>query len=270
MKICVAGLGIIGGSLCLALKRAGYSVAGWNRSQKPINYALENDIKDESPTDFKKYDAVFVALPPKAAVKFLNENEFKDGAVVADICGVKGYLEKEIYKKPRNFRYLGTHPMAGKEVSGVENACADLFDGASIIIVNNQNSDIYAVQLITELAAEIGFKKIIECSSDEHDRKIAYTSQLAHVVSNAYVKNEEIKGCLGFTGGSFQDMTRIAGVDENVWTELYLLNKKNLSLQIASLISSLEDIKSALDDGDEEELKRVLKDGRTVFEENKG
>lgn len=270
MKICVAGLGIIGGSLCLALKRAGYSVAGWNRSQKPINYALENDIIDESATDFKKYDAVFVALPPKAAVKFLNENEFKDGAVVADICGVKGYLEKEIYKKPRNFRYLGTHPMAGKEVSGVENACADLFDGASIIIVNNQNSDIYAVQLITELAAEMGFKKIIECSSDEHDRKIAYTSQLAHVVSNAYVKNEEIKGCLGFTGGSFQDMTRIAGVDENVWTELYLLNKKNLSLQIASLISSLEDIKSALDDGDEEELKRVLKYGRTVFEENKG
>lgn len=270
MKICVAGLGIIGGSLCLALKRAGYSVAGWNRSQKPINYALENDIIDESATDFKKYDAVFVALPPKAAVKFLNENEFKDGAVVADICGVKGYLEKEIYKKPRNFRYLGTHPMAGKEVSGVENACADLFDGASIIIVNNQNSDIYAVQLITELAAEMGFKKIIECSSDEHDRKIAYTSQLAHVVSNAYVKNEEIKGCLGFTGGSFQDMTRIAGVDENVWTELYLLNKKNLSLQIASLISSLEDIKSALDDGDEEELKRVLKDGRTVFEKNKG
>ncbi len=270
MKICVAGLGIIGGSLCLALKRAGYSVAGWNRSQKPINYALENDIIDEPATDFKKYDAVLVALPPKAAVKFLNENEFKDGAVVADICGVKGYLEKEIYKKPRNFRYLGTHPMAGKEVSGVENACADLFDGASIIIVNNQNSDIYAVQLITELAAEMGFKKIIECSSDEHDRKIAYTSQLAHVVSNAYVKNEEIKGCLGFTGGSFQDMTRIAGVDENVWTELYLLNKKNLSLQIASLISSLEDIKSALDDGDEEELKRVLKDGRTVFEENKG
>ncbi len=270
MKICVAGLGIIGGSLCLALKRAGYSVAGWNRSQKPINYALENDIIDEPATDFKKYDAVFVALPPKAAVKFLNENEFKDGAVVADICGVKGYLEKEIYKKPRNFRYLGTHPMAGKEVSGVENACADLFDGASIIIVNNQNSDIYAVQLITELAAEMGFKKIIECSSDEHDRKIAYTSQLAHVVSNAYVKNEEIKGCLGFTGGSFQDMTRIAGVDENVWTELYLLNKKNLSLQIASLISSLEDIKSALDDGNEEELKRVLKDGRTVFEENKG
>lgn len=270
MEICVAGLGIIGGSLCLALKRAGYFVAGWNRSQNPIYYALENDIIDETATGFKKYDAVFIALPPKAAVKFINENEFKDGAVVADICGVKGYLEKEIYKKPRNFRYLGTHPMAGKEVSGVENACADLFDGASIIIVNNQNSDIYAVKLITELAAEMGFKKIIECSSDEHDRKIAYTSQLAHVVSNAYVKNEEIKGCLGFTGGSFQDMTRIAGVDENVWTELYLLNKKNLSLQISSLISSLEDIKSALDDGDEEELKRVLKDGRTVFEENKG
>jgi len=269
MKICVAGLGIIGGSLCLALRRAEYFVAGWNRSQKPLNYALENDVIDEAATNFKKYDVVFVALPPKAAVDFINSTEFKNGAIVADICGVKGYLEEEINKRPRNFRYIGTHPMAGKEVSGVENACANLFDGASIIIVNNRNSDIYAVQVITELAAEMGFKKIIECSAEEHDRKIAYTSQLAHVVSNAYVKNEEIKGCLGFTGGSFQDMTRIAGVDENVWAELYLLNKQNLSSQIASLISSLDEIKSALDSGNEEELKRVLEEGRVVFEENK-
>lgn len=270
MKICVAGLGIIGGSLCMALKRAEYFVAGWNRSQKPLIYALNNDIIDEAATDFKKYDLVFVALPPKAAVRFINENEFKDGAVVADICGVKGYLEREIYKKPRNFRYVGTHPMAGKEVSGIENACANLFDGASMIIINGEKSDIYAVQLLAELSAEMGFKKILECSSEEHDGKIAYTSQLAHVVSNAYVKNEEIKGCLGFTGGSFQDMTRIAGVDENVWAELYLLNKKKLSAQIGSLISSLAEIKTALDGGNEEELKRVLKAGRVTFEENKG
>ena len=270
MKICVAGLGIIGGSLCMALKRAEYFVAGWNRSQKPLIYALNNDIIDEAATDFKKYDLVFVALPPKASVKFINENEFKDGAAVADICGVKGYLEREIYKKPRNFRYVGTHPMAGKEVSGIENACANLFDGASMIIINGEKSDIYAVQLLAELSAEMGFKKILECTAEEHDGKIAYTSQLAHVVSNAYVKNEEIKGCLGFTGGSFQDMTRIAGVDENVWAELYLLNKKKLSAQIGSLISSLAEIKTALDCGNEEELKRVLKAGRVTFEENKG
>ena len=101
-----------------------------------------------------------------------------------------------------------------------------------MIIINNEKSDVYAVQLLAELSAEMGFKKIIECTAEEHDGKIAYTSQLAHVVSNAYVKNEEIRGCLGFTGGSFQDMTRIAGVDENVWAELYLLNKKKLSAQI--------------------------------------
>ena len=159
--------------------------------------------------------------------------------------------------------------MAGKEVSGIENACADLFDRASIVITNGEKSDISAMQTIIELAADMGFKKIVQCSAEEHDRKIAYTSQLAHVVSNAYVKNEEIKGCLGFTGGSFQDMTRIAGVDENVWTELYLINKQNLSAQIGSLVSSLTEIKTALDGGNAEELKRVLKEGRSVFEKNK-
>ena len=240
----------------MSLKRADYFVAGWNRSQKPLEYALNNDIIDEAATDFTKYDIVFVALPPKAAVEFINANVFKDGAIVSDICGVKKYIEDEVFKKPRNFRYIGTHPMAGKEVSGIENACADLFDKASIVITNGEKSDISAMQTVIELAADMGFKKIVQCSAEEHDRKIAYTSQLAHIVSNAYVKNEEIKGCLGFTGGSFQDMTRIAGVDENVWTELYLINKQNLSAQIGSLVLSLNEIKTALDGGTAEEHKR--------------
>ena len=115
----------------------------------------------------------------------------------------------------------------------------------------------------------MNFKRIVECSSEVHDKKIAYTSQLAHVVSNAYVKNEEIESCLGFTGGSFQDMTRIAGVDEYIWSELYLLNKENLLQKTELLIESLTQFKNALDSGDENKLKAVLKEGKDLFEDGK-
>ena len=117
MKICVAGLGLIGGSLCMALSRAGYAADGWNRSAEPLAYALENGIIRKKAESFEGYDVVFVALPPRAALNFINSHAFKKGAVVADICGVKGFIEREIYSRPRNFFYVGTHPMAGKEVS---------------------------------------------------------------------------------------------------------------------------------------------------------
>ena len=266
MKICVAGLGIIGGSICLALKRAGYNVAGWNRSQKPLDYALKNKIIDEAAKGFESYDVVFVCLPPEATVKFIDNNTFKSGAIVSDICGVKGSIEKAVYSRSRNFRYVGCHPMAGKEVSGVENACADLFDGANIVFTIAEQTDGRALEDMRNLAKQMGFGYAVECSAEIHDKKISYNSQLAHVVSNAYVKDGEIDGCIGFTGGSFQDMTRIAGVDEEVWTALYLENAENLSQKIGALISSLSEVKSALDKGDGEKLKALLRDGRERFE----
>ncbi len=269
MKICVVGLGLIGGSLCMSLHRAGYGVDGWNRSPAPAAYALENGIIDAVADGFACYDVVFVALPPRAAVNFINGASFKDGAVVADICGVKGFIEREIYSAPRNFYYVGTHPMAGKEVSSVYNACADLFDNASMVITSCEKTHASAAELIKKLTKDMGFKRIVECSAEVHDRKIAYTSQLAHVVSNAYVKDGEIESCLGFTGGSFQDMTRIAGVDECVWSELYLLNKCNLSARIGELIQNLSSIKSAVDSGDEGALRAVLKEGRERFSQSR-
>lgn len=145
----------------------------------------------------------------------------------------------------------------------------DLFDGASMVITTNADTDLKALELIRRLTAEMGFGRIVECSAEVHDRKIAYTSQLAHIVSNAYVKDGEIDCCLGFTGGSFQDMTRIAGVDENVWAELYLENAGNISEKISSLVSSLEEIKAAIDGGDVKKLAEVLREGRIAFEESK-
>lgn len=269
MKICVAGLGLIGGSLCMSLKRAGYAVDGWNRSQKPLDYALKNGIIDKSAQNFCGYDIVFVALPPKATLNFIENTAFSDGALVTDICGVKGFIEKAVFSKPRNFNYVGCHPMAGKEVSGIENACARLFDGANMVITHGQNTNPFALKVLRSLTKAMRFGRIIECTAEIHDKKIAYTSQLAHIVSNAYVKDNEIESCFGFTGGSFQDMTRIAGVDEAVWAALYLENSENISKKITSLITSLNEIKNAIDSGNEESLRGVLKAGRMLFEESK-
>ena len=269
MKICVAGLGLIGGSMCMSLKRAGYAVDGWNRSEKPLAYALERGIIDGAAENFTGYDVVFVALPPEATIDFINATSFKTGAIVADICGVKRWIEEEVNKLTRTFRYVGCHPMAGKEVSSVFNATETLFDSASMVISLAENTDADALETIRELTKAMGFARIVECSAEVHDRKIAYTSQLAHVLSNAYVKDCDLDGCLGFTGGSFQDMTRIAGVDENVWASLYLRNAENLSEKISSLVSSLEEIRKAVESGDKTALTQVLRRGRKLFEADK-
>lgn len=266
MKICVAGLGIIGGSLCLSLKRAGYAVDGYDRSAYPREYALNNGYIDGTVTDFSSYDVAFVALPPKATVEFIENTPFKDGAVVADICGVKKPIEAAICRKYRNFSYVGCHPMAGREVSGIEAARAYLFDNASMVITVNETTNAAALDLIRNLTREMGFGRIVECSAEIHDRKIAYTSQLAHIVSNAYVKDGDIDCCVGFTGGSFQDMTRIAGVDESMWAALYLENAANISEKITALINSLAEIRDAIDGGKKDELEEILKKGRVLFE----
>lgn len=269
MKICVAGLGIMGGSLCMALKRAGYAVDGWDTSPLPPEYALNNGIIDGIVNGFGSYDFVFVAAPFEATVEFIDKTAFKTGAVVADICGVKKPIEAVICRKYRNFSYVGCHPMAGKEVSGIQSACADLFDGRSMVITKSAETDPAALDTVRKLTEDLGFGYIVECTAEIHDKKIAYTSQLAHVVSNAYVKDGEMDNCLGFTGGSFQDMTRIAGVDENMWASLYLANGENLCEKISSLIASLADIKGAIEQNDEEALKKILARGRLLFEDGK-
>ncbi len=269
MKIAVTGMGLIGGSLALALRRAGYYVVGKNRSPEPLFYAISHGVIDEASGDVSDCDVVFVALPPKAAADYICTASFKEGAVVADICGVKRYIEEQVLSRRPGIKYVGTHPMAGKEVSGVENACADLFDRASMVLTYNIYTDKSAYALIKKLVKDMGFLRLVECSAEVHDKKIAYTSQLAHVVSSCYVKDGQIEGCLGFTGGSFQDMTRIAGVDENVWTELYLLNSDNLCGNIRTLANHLNEVADAIGEGRPEHLRAILREGREQFEDRK-
>lgn len=266
MKICVAGLGLIGGSIALALKRAGYKVDGYNRSAAACDYAKAHKVVHKIVTDFTEYDVVFVAMPPQPTITFLTQTPFQKGAVVADICGVKQPIECAVYANERDFAYIGLHPMAGKEVSGIENASESLFDAASMVITHGTKTDANALAVIKQLTKAMGFARIVECTAQVHDKKIAYTSQLAHIVSNAYVKDEEIANCFGFTGGSFQDMTRIAGVDENVWASLYLLNSDQISQKISSLCKHLTQIQAAILSGNEQALRTVLREGRMLFE----
>ena len=261
MKIMVAGLGLIGGSAAKALRRAGYIADGWDRDNV-VQSAVKEGVIGAKAENFEEYDIVFVALPPDATVEFICKNKFSQGAIVADFCGVKHEPEEKICAIKRNFRYVGCHPMAGKEVSGFCNSDENLFDGASMIIVRAKDTDAAAVETLEHLYREMGFTEIVYCDSEYHDKKIAYTSQLAHIVSNAYVKSPTADGYTGFTGGSFQDMTRIAGVDENVWTRLYFLNRKNIADELSGLISRLKKYQQALENGREDELYDLLKEGR--------
>ncbi|MBS5023128.1 MAG: prephenate dehydrogenase [Firmicutes bacterium] len=265
-KTAVIGLGIIGGSICKALAGAGYFVAGRDIDKSTLSCALKEGVVREEAQELSRYDTVFLAVPPRAALALLEEGDFKEDALVADICGVKAEMEKAVYSRPRKYRYVGLHPMAGKETNGLSSSSADLFVGANLVVVLSRNTKESALKEVLEYAKAMGFGRITQCSAQEHDRKIALTSQLAHLVSNAYVKSPEVKDCEGFTGGSFQDMTRIAGVDEAMWSQLYLFNRENILSQLDGLIEHLSEYREAIFEGKEERLKAQLKAGRLLRE----
>ncbi|MBO5480189.1 MAG: prephenate dehydrogenase [Clostridia bacterium] len=265
-KIAVVGLGIIGGSICASLTKAGYCVDGLDNNTYSVEFALHAGYINAQVNALSDYDVVFIALPPQATLDYLDNAVFKDGALVADICGVKEIVEKTVYSKRRNYRYVGLHPMAGKETSGIASASPTLFKKANLIITYAPQTDIKDVAIFKGYAKTMGFGKIVECTASEHDKKIALTSQLAHIVSNAYVKSPQVKGCDGFTGGSFQDMTRIAGVDEDVWTPLYTCNRENITKELNLLIEHLSKYRDALSAQDDIQLKETLREGRLIRE----
>ncbi len=268
-RIAVIGLGIIGGSLCASLQKAGYAVDGRDIKKENIAYAVEKGYISGEAKNLVEYDVVFLAVPPKATISLLQTETFKDGALVSDICGIKREIERAVYAEKRNYRYVGIHPMAGKETSGITSASPELFRMANLIVVRNESTEKNAVTEIKKYAAAMRFGKIVECDAKEHDKKIALTSQLAHLVSNAYVKSPEVKNCEGFTGGSFQDMTRIAGVDEKIWTELYFCNREAILTELNGIIAHLTTYKQALENEDEAGLSDALKEGRIIREKIK-
>lgn len=271
MTIAVVGMGLIGGSLCRAFKHyTPHRVLGATRNQKTVAFALSVGAIDGPLTDLREADVVFVALPPEATMDYLRDHvaEFKPGTIVADICGVKQPIidaADQLYYD-HGVRYVGTHPMAGKEVAGFANSDVDLYKNASYIITPTALTDRDAVDTLSSLATAIGFTRIELTDPLRHDTIISYTSQLAHVVSSAYIKSPTAELTLGFTAGSFQDMTRVAKLDPDMWTTLFALNQGPLLKEIDTLIGNLTVFREALAAGDLTQVRALLEQGRQLRE----
>ena len=274
MKILVVGLGLIGGSICKALKKyTPHFVAGCDINHD-IEYSALRDvaIDEEFQGIFSGFDLVIMSLFPEATEKYLNENiaKFSKNTLITDVCGIKGDFSERIKSMAdeNGMRYIGMHPMAGKEFGGYHNSNADLFSKANFILTPFADSSEEDITLLKNLAAEIGAGKIVVTSPENHDKMIAYTSQLAHIVSSAYVKSPELSLECGFSGGSFQDMTRIATMNERMWTDLFMQNRENLIYELDTLIENLSKYNTALKNSDTDEMLRLIAEGRQLKEEN--
>lgn len=271
MNIAVVGLGLIGGSLAKALKtRTGHSVFGADLNEETMLLARLSGAIDAPLTDenMNKMDLVLIAIRPTAAILW-SQTHFpglKKGACVVDMCGVKREVTRKLeeYAIKNEILYVGGHPMAGKERGKFQNAREDLFVGASMILTPGIETTPDTLENLNNLFTDIGFARIVFTTPDEHDRIIAYTSQLAHIASSAYIKSPEALRQRGFSAGSFRDMTRVAFMDEDMWTELFLLNADYLTGQVRLLIENLKEYESALADKDADRLRSLLKDGREI------
>ncbi len=268
MNIFICGLGLIGGSVAKAVKaHTFHTVIGFDRDDAVCRAAIAEGAIDRAGSvgDLAACDLVLVALYPDAAAAFVSENlaKFKPGAILVDTCGIKSAVAAKIAAaiKGSSIRYIGGHPMAGTERSGYENAFGDLFAGASMILCPDYCDDEKALKTVSDFFLEIGFGRITVSNCAHHDEVIAFTSQLAHVVSSAYIHGRLSTAYSGFSAGSFADMTRVARLSADMWTELFFENGENLSAAIGELIENLEKYKTALDSGDRAAMHALLAEG---------
>ena len=274
MKIAVVGLGLIGGSLARALKGLeNVTILGYDIDESTVLQSKLFGVTDDVLTEnnIGECDYIFVALYPQATEKFLEDNmkNIKKGTVVVDCAGVKTSICKKCFAlaKTGGFRFIGGHPMAGKQFSGFKYSSATLFEKASMILVPDKDEKIETLEKLKEILVKIGFKSVTITTGEEHDRIIAYTSQLAHVVSNAYVKSPNSRVHKGFSAGSYKDLTRVARLNPRMWTELFMENKENLVNEIDGIIAELQKYSDAIKNNDEKELERLLEEGSRIKSE---
>ncbi|MBQ4480481.1 MAG: prephenate dehydrogenase/arogenate dehydrogenase family protein [Victivallales bacterium] len=271
MNIGIIGLGLIGGSLAKATKRfTTHPVYVWNRTEATAAKALAEHAADgilDVPEDFAKLDLMILALYPEATIEFVRSHlhELKPGAVIVDTCGTKTLVCRECQKlvasRPE-ITFIGGHPMAGIEQSGYDASRAELFVRASMLLVPSSNVDKAKLQQVAEFFLSLGFGATKVTAAETHDRVIAYTSQLAHLVASAYIKSPAALKHPGFSAGSFRDMTRVAFLQEAMWTELFLENQEFLLPELDRLLGNLTDFRNALAGKDKGMLLQLLRDGK--------
>ena len=272
-QVGVVGLGLMGASLCKALKAADYPVLGYDLDESTQKYAELTGTVDGKLTDenIGQCDFLFIALYPGAAVDYLTEHAglVKKDAIVVDLCGVKRAVCAPCFRlaEENGFVYIGGHPMAGRQFSGIKYAKEDLYKDATMILVPRENEDLYVLSRLRDLLHAVGFAHVTLTTAEKHDEMIAFTSQLAHVVSNAYIKSPTANQHQSFSAGSYRDLTRVAKLNETMWTELFLDNADYLGRELDGLIDALSAYRDALAAGDAETLKKLLREGRERKEE---
>ena len=269
MKVGIVGLGLIGGSMAKAVhKKTEHTVIGWDASETVRLSAKLLEVADDFMEEGNpsECDLVLIALYPQATVDYVkaHASQFKKGAMVVDCSGIKRQVCRPLQSvaEENGFLFVGAHPMAGIERSGFHFSNEKIFEGATMILVPYQGTDIGDMNRLGQFFKSIGFARMQVTTDTEHDKMIAYTSQLAHVVSSAYIKSELSPNFKGFSAGSFQDMTRVAKLNEIMWTELFLDNKDFLADEIDELVVRLQAYSRAIREEDAVGLQKMLKEGK--------
>lgn len=271
MKIAIVGLGLIGGSLGRAIcSKTSDRVYAFDIDEKSMSTGRLLSAYHERLTDKNvgEMDVIIFSLYPDVLERELDSycNKLKNGCLVIDLCGNKRRVVNQMQglaEKYPHLEFISAHPMAGREFSGVSHSTTTLFDRASMILVPVK-ADIRTIKWLKEYSLALGFGKVVMSTAHEHDRIIAFTSQLAHLVSSAYVKSDQAQKSGGFSAGSFRDMTRVAKLSPEMWAELTLDNADHLTDELDKFIKHLQEYRDALSSGDKEQLVKLLEDGNRI------
>lgn len=266
-NILIVGLGLIGGSYAMGLKRMGFTVTAIDTNEDSIEYALEKGIIDRGATYADEEiigdaDAIIFGLYPTVFVKWIEENQkyFKPGVMITDVTGVKEAIVHKIQDMLRDdVEFIAAHPMAGREVSGVRNSDDIIFRGANYIVVPTEKNTENAIEWCKRLGKMLGFANIAVLSPQEHDKMIGYVSQLTHCIAVSLMNCSNFNNVEQYTGDSFRDLTRIARINENMWSELFFMNKETLIDEMDNFIREMTEIKTFLENDNAEDLKQKMR-----------
>ena len=276
-KILIVGLGLLGGSYARILKRFGFHISAITKEQSSIDYAINENIIDEGSTELDKRiigeaDLVIFALYPHVFVEWIEQNQglLKSGAIITDVTGVKSSIVYKIQGILRSdVEFIAAHPMAGREVSGVENSTDKLFIGANYIVTPTDKNTPQAIETCMELGRLLGFSNITTLSPEEHDEMIGFLSQLTHCIAITLMTCNDKENMEKFTGDSFRDLTRIARINDIMWSELFLANKSALLNQMDLFINKFNELKTMLETEDVDGMRKMMRHStnrRTLFD----
>ena len=277
IDILIVGLGLLGGSYAKGLKKLGFTVNAITNDKTSVDFALQNGIIDYGTTKIEpeiigKADLVIFALYPHTFKEWIKDNQqyFKSGAILTDVTGVKGCIVEDIQNMLRSdVEYIAAHPMAGKEVSGVENSDDAIFKGANYIVVPTEKNTEEAIELCKNLGELLGFKQVAILTVKEHDKMIAFLSQLTHCIAVSLMCCNETPGLEAYTGDSFRDLTRIARINDEMWSELFLSNKNDLLEEMERFRTSFDELYEKIKNDDRDgmrEMMRLSTERRKLFD----